>query len=333
LQNNLNGILNFFAHSVNSLSGVEWQQGDYVFNSSAYYSKAWQTHVAVYQQFTVPLYQSIEFIVGGRLASADNQLNSAFSHFIATNSAAIGNLELAWQAEPNLRLFLRRAGSYRFPKTDENALTQNGLPLATQTGVSYETGLQWRYRRAIVALTGYQLDLRNEILFIPMVNSFVTGFNQNLAPTQRVGALFSMNYQLTPHLNVGGDYSWVNARFSAGLFRGKHIPFVANQTWDLHGIWQIAEHWHGYGEVNFVGRRYPGADMANLTNPLPATTVLNANVSYDCKWLTVALRLNNITDQRYYSYAVFAYDSNQLPVTYYYPAPGRSVMLTLTANG
>ena len=83
-------------------------------------------------------------LVGGQLAHGLTYLHNSSSTFNLRDHVFVTNIGLSWQIKPDLRFYLRRAGNYRFPKTDEELDYMGKLsPLKVQTGVSYETGISW----------------------------------------------------------------------------------------------------------------------------------------------------------------------------------------------
>ncbi|OGT30649.1 MAG: hypothetical protein A3E87_06720 [Gammaproteobacteria bacterium RIFCSPHIGHO2_12_FULL_35_23] len=315
------------------LFGLELNTGQYTFNSLSYDSKANQTIYSGFAQVTIPLFSKFTFISGLRYAYANNALHSFINNIAqqthANNEAFITDLELSWQISPPMKLYLRRAGSYRFPKTDEDINTNTGKPLKTQAGYSYETGLIYQQARYNGLLSLYQLNLKNEITAIPIPNSSTTfAENQNLPPTTRTGFSLDGNYQLFKPLTLNLIYRYVNAYFSSGPDKGNRIPFVANNNVAVNVIYSFKKNLTFMLGAIYLGNKPFANDPEARSSLLGGYTLYNANVRYQHHKLIVNLQLNNITNKYYYAYAFDMYNGNQTS-SYYYPAPGRNFMLNI----
>lgn len=323
------GETNWNNRNIKTILGLDLWQGDYNYNSSSYQAAADMFEHAIYGQVTIPLNSRLDLITGARWAGTNNDLTLANTNLKTSPQVGITNVELSWQQTQNLRYFIRRAGSYRFAKPEEQALSLNNQPLAPQTGVSYETGLDWKQQRNDLAASIYQLDLNNEIIFIPALTGPTLGFNQNLPPTRRQGFVLTDGYQILPPWKITANYNYVNARFSSGPNAGNQIPFVAANSVRIGNTYVFDPQWSMTVDGIYLGRQYPGGDVANVATPLGGYTIYNASVNYQVKNYNWALQLNNITNKLFYNYAV-AYYNNGSASSYYYPAALRNILLTLT---
>jgi iron complex outermembrane receptor protein len=331
----IHGIINLFSTSLGAILGVDYLDGAYVYDSTSYYSKASQAESAGYGQITVPLKSKLDLIIGARTAMTRDYKRTAMLgsnlHGSGKDYATISDVNLIWHVNPVTQVFVKRAGSYRFPKAGELALSEDQQMLKTQTGVSYEAGYKWHNQRAHLFLDGYQLNLRNEILFLPYVEGETPGKNVNLSPTVRRGLILNADYLLRRNLKVLLSYSFVNAKFSSGVNKGNAIPFVARNTLRLMASYALDSHWTLFAEGIYIGSRYPAGDIKNWTSKLGGYTVYNTNLNYYHRPFTFSLRCNNITNKYYYGYSTATYVGNQA-TTYYYPAPDRNFMLTMTVD-
>lgn len=316
--------------------GIQLNQGQYQFSSSSYDSKATQTSSSEFANVNIPLWSHWTLLAGARYAQASTKLDSTISNLSqrmrANNYAFVTSLGLSWQINTTLRTYLRRAGSYRFPKTDEDINTNTGEPLKTQTGVSYEAGLVWQQAHWSGLFDIYQLNLKNEITAIPIPNSTTTyAENQNLKPTSRTGLSINSSYQLVKPLNITLIYRYVDAKFQSGPDKGNRIPFVAENTFTANLSYRFLSHWTATFETNLIGNRTYANDPEQRDPLLGGYTVYNFNLSYQWRWLTANLKLNNLTDKHYFDYAFAMYNGDQTD-NYYYPAAGRSVLLSLAVK-
>lgn len=278
----------------------------------------------VYTQFTVPLREKVKLQLGARDAGMKENLisqNNSYAAFVKTAG-------VTWQVNPMIELYTRRDESFRFPKADEStAIPANITRLKTQTGVSYEAGVTAHQAAWSGKINIYQLNLKNEIVFDPTSTPAQPfGANTNLDPTQRRGSTLQSTYQLTQRFSLGGQYSYVDARFSEGPDANNHVPFVAQNTYTLFSKYLFNEQWSGYVEDVFTGSRYQSGDVSNATNKLAPFSLINFSLNFQRQKFTAALRVNNFFNTRYNSFAVFEPSDD---ASSFYPAPERNFLLTV----
>lgn len=316
-------------------AGADLEYSDYGLGTSFGQTDNAQQAQSLYAQVVLPLTRTFALTAGTRKAWVHNHLVDggafgAFPNGVNLNSQVwVSTLGVSVSLAPGWRFFMRRDENYRFPLADEETLTPPGVVgLRTQTGASYEAGLEWAAARYSAKVVGYRLLLQNEINFSPAAGLF--GANTNLDPTERSGIIAQAAAQLTDALRVAAQYTFVNAKFSSGPFAGNDIPFVARQQLHLSADYQITPRWDLYTELQAIGRRFASGDFANALAPLPGHAVVNMNLRYRRAGWLVEARLNNVLDKRYSDYAASSFN----PATYttqtgFYPAPDRNVQVTV----
>lgn len=267
------------------------------------------------------------FSWGGREAQQTTHL-TASDDVNNVNRANATTMGISYQLLPDTQLYLRRAGSFRFPKADENASTLPEVDgLKTQRGVAYETGITLEHNNYSAKINVFQLNLHDEIAFDPFQTPEQPfGSNRNLAPTIRRGLTVSGRACLTDKLILNGQYNDVNARFQSGINAGNRIPLVAEQTARAGILYQFTPAWSVYNEAQFTGNEFPDNDDANIGRKLGGYTVYNVNLRYQHKNLSASFRVNNIFNKYYYFYSVFQTSS---ATDFFYPAPARNLLLTV----
>lgn len=320
----LNGNIN----NVETTSGADFQSDDYSLGSAYGVNSNKQQKFSLFSLATFPMRYHTNFHIGIRGAEQTSRINSVTeNNFI--NRALATTLGISYQPTKMLTAYLRRAGSYRFPKADENAATANGINgLRTQRGIAYETGVQMQNAIYSSAINLYQLDLRDEIAFDPtQTPEQPFGSNQNLSPTQRRGMSLSGKYQLFDQLSVDGQLNLVRAIFDTGINNNNRIPLVSEIILHAGLDYRINEFWHFYSEGLFNGNQYSANDYGNVAGAVGGFTTYNMNLGYERKTIRVAFRVNNIFNKPYYIYTVYQTGSDSES---FYPAPERNFMLTLT---
>ncbi len=281
-----------------------------------------QTQGGVFGLMNYNLTKKLALILGARGAQQNTSLNTNISSE-TINRAAAATLGITYDIYQDLAFYLRRAGNYRFPKAEEN--TAGHVPLRTQRGVSYESGITYENNESAIDFSLYQLNLRDEIAFDPLqtpTNPF--GTNTNLAPTTRNGGSLALKRQITKTFVTDAQINYADARFQNGVNAGKQIPLVSNLTARGGILYRFTNRLSAYTEAVFTGRQYPANDNANVTGGVGGYTIYNFNLRYQYQSFTAALHLNNIFSKYYYLYTVY-----QTGTEYFYPAPDRNFMLTV----
>lgn len=282
----------------------------------------------IYTLINMPISEKLSLEMGGRAARQNSQLVS-LDDSTTINSAIVSTIELKSMFSEYISAYVRRAGSFRFPKADENASASpvvNGLK--TQQGVSYETGLECHWYKTMTRFSLYQLNLKDEITFDPnQTREDPFGTNRNFDPTVRKGFSISEKISITEKISLGGQYHLINARFQSGPNAGNRIPLVAESHLEANLNYQLSDHWIMFIEAIYTGNQFAANDDANRVGALGGYTFYNMNVKYDYKSFTASFRVNNMTNKYYYFYSVFnIYNGTES----FYPAPGINALLTIS---
>lgn len=308
-------------------SGLELQNDRYHLGSLFGLTENTQQKYGGFVLATAPLKEKLILSLGTRGAMQVARLQN-ITTANAINRALATTLGLAYEFNQQMHVYLRRSGSFRFPKADENTFTVGGVgSLRTQRGIAYESGLQYNSGQHTGRVDLYQLNLRDEIAFDPTQSPEQPfGTNRNLSPTVRRGCSLGIHDQLTPAFGLGGQYNYVNARFQHGVNSGNRIPLVAENILIANINYTFYEHWKLYSEAVYTSNQFPANDDANVSGPLGGYTLVNASLRYELKNLSISLRINNIFNKAYYFYTAFQANTNQVT---FYPAPESNWLLTV----
>lgn len=302
----------------NSLGNAEWLLGhdhissDYEYNATALQ----QTQRDWYTQFGQNFGHDVTLTLGYRSSEADdNNKGEQRKHRDREGSSSIG---LSWQANQQTRVFIKREDVLRWANVNENnpAYLLPGIDfLKPQTGESWESGIEWddgtqRYQASL-----YRLDLTNELMYDP-----VTYANVNLEKTRRDGLLLEAERQLSERLNIRGQYSFVDAEYRAGTFKGNDVPGVARHNASIQLGYRLLPGLNTQLEAVYTGAQYLSGDDTHTEPREGGYTLLNAALTYDYKQFNSKLRVNNLTGKQYDSYAN-PYGR--------YPAPEEQVQLSV----
>lgn len=282
-----------------------------------------------YLQGVLPLSASLSLTLGARHARVEDDLRDPFTFpggVALQDQATVGEAGLSYAVAKDWRLFLRAGENYRFPKADENSFTPFGVVgLKTQTGRSWETGMEWRAGNRHAGLVLYQMELEDEIDFDPILFA-----NNNLDDTRRRGVILDGGVELNRYARWFAEYSLVDAEFTAGPEQGEDLPFVARQSLKS-GLELRWRNWRSLLEMQSIARRRAIGDYGGDFPQLSGYTVWNLLFAYGQERWSLDLRINNLTDKAYRSQAATAFR----PITFvqdtaYFPAPERNLRFNLT---
>ena len=236
-------------------------------------------------------------------------------------------------------MYAKRETIFRFPLADElTGTVALSDDLKTQTGESYEAGVEWHYHSIHTKLIGYRLDLEDEIAFDPSLN-FGVGANINFDPTERKGVIIELDIVPIDELDIGVQYSYTDATFDGGVFSGNRIPMVAKHQLHLNSVYRFWPNWSLYGEVFMISDRVAGGDLADAFPDLPGYGVGNLNLRYDDGNFSFSAKVNNILDKEYSSSAATGF-STFIPGPFgfggtdvgFFTAPERNFMFSFGYN-
>ncbi len=280
----------------------------------------------VFTLIKIPSGNKLIFSMGGRAAVQYSDLQSP-DDINVTNHAAATTIDGTYQYTEKTSFYLRRAGSFRFPKADEMASTTPGTILKTQQGVAYETGVSTEWMNLSSQFSLFQLNLHDEITFDPTQTAEDPfGTNRNLPPTERIGFSINEKYEISNSVALTGQYHYVNAKFSSGINKGKQIPSVAENIFHVGLDYHFLEDWNLFNEAIYTGSQYPANDDANVSQKIGGYIVYNVNLHYQLQQFSASFRINNLFNKFYNLYTVYTPSTN---TDTFYPAPGRNFYFTM----
>ena len=239
-------------------------------------------------------------------------------------------------------LYANYGEGFRVPTTDELfafAGLGSNPNLKPVTSRTYEAGLRLRPLNWL-EMTGafFLTDVQNEILFLPDPTGLTFGQNQNAPESRRQGV--EVGARLRPHeqVDVQLNYSYTDARYTSQtvLFGSTINPGDRVALVPLHRVFaRLAVRPLDGLELSLDGQ-YVGSQVLlnNETNEtsfrIQDSFVLNAQASYTWKSFTLYLQGFNLTDAKYETYGIYAFDSRTFTNSVFLmPAPGINFLVGL----
>lgn len=287
-----------------------------------------QTKTSVYAQLLFPLNRRLTATLGARHAAVSNVISGALLPSGTRISDDVNAVQagVSYGLDNGLRLFARFDSNYRFVLADEyTSASFGGAIPATQTGQSYELGLDWRGTRAAATIVVYQLDVHREIDFDPL--RFI---NTNIGNTRRRGISMNASWNATDRLTLDAAFNFVDAGIVSGPLDGLSIPFVAATAASVNAAYRFNDTLQGSLSVHGISRRTANGDFFASNAPLAGHVVGDFYLTWTRGPVTVGLKINNLLDKHYSDNAQIGFRAPfYMPETAYFPAPGRNFLLSL----
>ncbi|AOE49535.1 TonB-dependent receptor [Kangiella sediminilitoris] len=287
-----------------------------------------QVH-SFYSQLLFPFSNRTDLQLAWRLAKVEDRLTDAALYpqgVKLTNSAHAYDIGLIRQYSNKSKSYLRYSKNFRFAKVDEQAYTAEGVTgLEPQTGQSIELGWEGASEYGILSLSGYELKLEGEIFFdpssTPPAGAFFPGANVNGGNSKRLGAMIDYQLELNKRWQIGLNYHYVDADISRNDINDNTVPGVSKHSANGWFDFQLNPAANWYLEVNYRGERYQEGDLANSFEPIDDYTLVNTAFNWRLDTFGLGLRVDNLLDEDYISYAQF---------NGFYPASGRYAYVKLS---
>lgn len=310
---------------------------------------------ALYVQDTVELSKATRMTAGWRVEraryAAEDVLDKGAPGFGFNSGAPAVRESLrqnAWELGATHDLgerwsvFARAGRSFRFVNADELYETDTAFNaqfqiLRPQHARTHEAGATWRTPAARARLTAFRSDVSDEIHLDP----FTTGAgNSNLPPLRRQGLELDGHWRPAAGWQIGGAWTWIDARFLEGVLRGsgtaigtnldiagRRVPLVPEHKLNLSSSWSPRAGLRLSGLLTVVSRQVMENDEPNsLGKEIPGYALVDLKIEQAIKGGRLALAVNNLFDRSYYSYAVrSAFTKDRYAA---YPLPGRTIGLS-----
>ena len=338
------------------LSGIDYYNATYHQDRGAFKGFApyhmydlGQQSLAGYFQHTIGLLPSTDFSYGARAQNINLTVRDRFDPAapfafdtqalpLAANETQYAlHLGVEHRLDNVFSLFGRAARAFRTPDVDERVATGpsfdasfNPIPqtfrLKTQTSHDIEGGLRIKSGPFQMQSSIYNMDLENEIHFIPALF-----YNVNLDPTHRYGSETSASLRVSDTVLLRGGVAYTRAVFREGPFAGNDVPLVSRYTASGGVTWNI---WQNYVVADATLRgwseRFMDNDQSNTQRRIPASATVDLKLSGEYQHFFWSLSVNNVFNALYYDYAIAsAFTEGKFSA---YPLPGRTYMVKAGAT-
>lgn len=215
-------------------------------------------------------------------------------------------------------------GSYSNYFKPSRRITADGQMFDPETGYQVEGGVKFEKGNKFSATLSTFYLLKNNIVERTAVNDF-----RQIGSADSKGIELDFSLEPLEGLYIKGGYSYTDARIRGYdvdslqvVAVGNKLRFAPTHSANLWVSYEIQKNtFDGLGVgigMNYVGENYTNSEN---TFELPAYTTLDGTIYYQAKRVKIGVNVNNITNQLYYTDAIY---SNQ-----FYPGQGRNFKISL----
>ncbi len=237
------------------------------------------------------------------------------------------DLGLSTRLNKTSTVYGRYARSYRLPGAEEYNYTITNVDLLPQISFDKEIGFKTsmnptdRFHARL-----FRYDITNEIGYDSSVaNTPFPGANINFSPTFKQGVELDFFTKVSAKWESGLLYTYQESKFKDGVYAGKDVPVSPRYKISFRSLYKLSKADSIGFQANLISRQVIDGDFTNAKE-MPSYFLLDGSYTHKLKDIDLTLRLRNILDKKYYSYAT-ATGGYSL-----YPDPGRNFMATVRAN-
>ncbi len=242
------------------------------------------------------------------------------------------SLKLTHQINTHWRAYLERLQGYQLPYIDQQTDTGqviSGFALSPTTSTTYEAGVNAHYQTVQAHLALFQTNDKNDIGYVCQPGSFICS-NINLPRTRIRGVSASANWQITQQLTWQNALNAWKRQFTQSgannVTEGKQVPGASPFTWSSSVGISLSSSWYWSISSHYEDAYYPDGDYANAASKIPGYFTFSSSLRYLHRPWEVTLSGYNLTDKHYFATSSYVAGTQ---TTYYYPADGRTVILSL----
>lgn len=332
------GVFDMNGSEMITTVGVDMLSSDYRLSSVFGDQLNDQAMRSFYFQGIVPASEALDVILGARYAEVENELQDVGLFAIypggqeVDDDVTVLELGMKYRVNNQLSLTARVEENYRFAKVDEymQPAFESFSPviLKTQTGISYELGVNWNANDVFVGANIFQLDIDDEIIYDPLNYA-----NVNIDSTSRTGLSVNSNFMVSSDFDMGANASYVDAEVESGVLEGNEVPYVPEVQANIYADYALTEAVNLLLEAEYTGERVLSSDFLNTMDKLPAYTLLNLVAGYQHKNVVIRLRVNNLLDKEYSEFGLSGFNVNTFAFEEaYYPSPERNYTMSVSVK-
>ncbi len=221
-------------------------------------------------------------------------------------------------------IYINHSKGFRSPATDEYFVYGVFNPeLKQQDSKNYEIGLHHKFCEFLdISVSGYIMNLKNELYYNPASYT-----NENYDKTRHQGVEAGFNFKLPLRIRLNGSYTFDQAVFKDGEYKGKDIPMVPAHKFNF-GLMHFFNDFLSCGvSFDYMSSRRFINDEANKWPSLKQILTLGVKLAFEKDGYKISGGINNLFNEKYYDYGVCNSTSGAVN---YYPASGRNFFIKVS---
>ena len=226
-------------------------------------------------------------------------------------------------------IYINHSKGFRSPATDEYFVYGVFNPdLKQQDSKNYEVGLHHKLCEFLdVSISGYLMNLKNELYYNPASYT-----NENYDKTRHQGIEAGFSSRLPWRLKFSGNYTFDQAVFKEGNYKGKDVPMVPAHKFNLGLMHFFTDSLSGGFSFNYMSSRRFINDEANNFPSLKQSFTVDTKLAFEKNDYKISGGINNLFNEKYYDYGVCnsTYGNVNYGHVNYYPAIGRNFFLKVS---
>jgi len=221
-------------------------------------------------------------------------------------------------------IYINHSKGFRSPATDEYFVYGVFNPnLKQQDSKNYEIGMHHKVCEFLdLGISGYLMSLKNELYYNP-----ATFNNENYDKTRHQGIEVEFSSRLPWRIKFSGNYTFDQAVFKEGEYKGKDIPMVPGHKFNLGLTHFLTDYLSGGVAFNYMSSRRFINDEANRWPSLKQAFTVDAKLTFEKNDYKISGGINNLFNEKFYEYGVCNATSGAVN---YYPAIGRNFFLRIS---
>ena len=204
----------------------------------------------------------------------------------------------------NNTLFTKLGKGFRYANIDERigagaASTSYNFNLSSQKSYDFEIGYKFSDKNLNIQTNFYYIRLNSEIKY-----DNASWVNRNLGKTHRFGIEKKINWQIHKNILFSNSFTIAQAKYRGGHRRNfdlAGVPAFRNSS-DVN--LKINKYFNLYGSIYYQSSQRMINDEENFQVVQPGYYLTNIGVKGSLGGFNYTMKLNNIFNKNYYSYAV-----------------------------
>ncbi|GAA3521239.1 TonB-dependent receptor [Aquimarina addita] len=217
----------------------------------------------------------------------EDNLQDTYETQSSTSFMVNPKLKISYDVTDNINIFLKSGTG--FHSNDTRVVVARSADKVLPRAYGVDMGLSWKpFKSLFLNTTGWYLGLEQEFVYVGD-----EGVVEPSGQTKRLGADLSARYQINDWLFLNSDFTYTYARSTDEPSGQDYIPLAPKIT-AAGGI--TVNNFHEFsGGLQY---RHLGDRAANEDNSIIAEgyTVIDANINYTIKNITVGIRVENLFD-------------------------------------